>query len=61
MKMNEVRAIAKRWNVNVRVGRSKRDIIREIQVAEGFTPCFGTRTICDQYHCLWRKDCIGDE
>ena len=61
MKMNEVRAIAKKWNVNIRVGRTKQDMIRDIQVAEGFKPCFGTRTICDQYNCLWREDCIDEK
>ena len=61
MKMSEVRAIAKQWNVNIRVGRSKQTIIKDIQVAEGFTPCFGTRTICEQLDCLWREDCIDEE
>ena len=35
MKMQEIRAIAKKWGVNIKVGRSKQDIIRDIQVKEG--------------------------
>jgi hypothetical protein len=58
MKMNEVRSIAKKWDVNIRVGRSKRDIIRDIQIMEGYTPCFQTKMKCDQDDCLWREDCI---
>jgi hypothetical protein len=60
MKMQEIRKIAKKWNVNVRVGRTKQDIIRDIQKMEGYTPCFGTKKECDQYDCLWREDCIKD-
>jgi hypothetical protein len=60
MKMQEVRKIAKKWGVNIRVGRSKQDIIRDIQTMEGHKPCFGTKETCDQYHCLWREDCIKE-
>jgi len=60
MKMQEVRKIAKKWGVNIRVGRSKKDIIRDIQIMEGHKPCFGTMETCDQYHCLWREDCIKE-
>jgi hypothetical protein len=58
MKMQDVRKIARKWNVNVRVGRSKKDIIRDIQIMEGYTACFGTKEECDEYDCLWREDCI---
>ena len=43
MKMKDVREIAKKWGVNIRVGRSKQDIIQDIQVEEGFAPCFRTK------------------
>lgn len=58
MKMTEIREIARKWNVDVRVGRTKKDIIQDIQVREGFEPCFGTRDVCDESACLWIEDCI---
>lgn len=58
MKMQEVRNIARKWGVDIRVGRSKQNIIRDIQVAEGFTPCFRTKEYCEQKDCLWKEDCI---
>ena len=32
MKMQEVRAIARKWGVDARIGRTKQAIIREIQI-----------------------------
>lgn len=60
MKMQDVRKIAKKWGVNISVGRSKQDIIRGIQAEEGFAPCFKTKEECDQHDCLWREDCIEE-
>jgi hypothetical protein len=58
MKMKEVREIAKRWGVDIRVGRSKQDLIRDIQIREGYSPCFRTRQECEN-DCLWKPDCLG--
>lgn len=58
MKMNEIRKIARQWNVNARIGRSKQEIIREIQIREGFSPCFRTKEACDS-DCLWKSDCLA--
>lgn len=58
MKMQEVRIIAKRMGVDARIGRSKQEVIREIQIREGFEPCFKTRSVCDEHGCLWREDCL---
>lgn len=58
MKMQEVRNIAKQWGVNIRPGRTKRDIIRDIQIKEGYEPCFATKSGCYEYGCLWREDCL---
>jgi len=58
MKIQEVRTIARQWGINTRVGRGKADLIREIQMKEGNEPCFGTRTECDRFDCLWRTDCL---
>ena len=58
MKIQEIRKIAKSWNVDSKIGRSKQDIIRNIQVREGFDPCFHTKEAC-QNDCLWKEDCIS--
>jgi len=58
MKMDKIRKIAATWGVNVKSGRPKQDIIRDIQVKEGFSPCFGTKVVCEK-DCLWKSDCIG--
>ncbi len=57
MKMQEVRSIAVSWGVDARIGRSKRDVIRDIQIREGYSPCFGTRESCDN-DCMWKADCL---
>jgi hypothetical protein len=58
MKMPEIRAIAKKWGVNIMVGRSKRDIIRDIQVKEGYLPCYHAKNECEN-DCLWKADCLS--
>jgi hypothetical protein len=58
MNIHRVRKIAKTWGVETNNGRKKGDIIREIQIREGFSPCFDTRDTCAE-DCLWKKDCIG--
>lgn len=58
MKIQEVREIAKKWDVNARIGRTKEAIIRDIQIREGYTACFGTRDDCDETDCRWREDCL---
>lgn len=57
MKMQEIREIARKWDVNARVGRSKQDIIRDIQIREGYSPCFRTKEECES-DCLWKSDCL---
>jgi hypothetical protein len=58
MKMQEIREIANAWGVNMGVIRSKQDIVREIQIKEGYEPCFRTKAAC-QNDCLWKKDCTN--
>ena len=58
MKMPEIRAIAKKWGVNIMVGRSKQDIIRDIQVKEGYLPCYHAKNECES-DCLWKADCLS--
>ncbi|MCX5841978.1 MAG: SAP domain-containing protein [Deltaproteobacteria bacterium] len=57
MKMLEIREIAKQGGVNARIGRSKQDIIRDIQIREGYSPCFRTKEECES-DCLWKSDCL---
>ena len=58
MNIKEVRSIAKPWGIDTRIGRSKLDIIREIQIKEGYSPCYGTQEACEN-DCLWKKDCLN--
>jgi hypothetical protein len=58
MKIQEVRKIAKAWNVNVGIGRTKQDIIRDIQIHEGYSPCYRTKETCEN-DCLWKEDCTN--
>jgi hypothetical protein len=57
MIIQEVRVIAKKWMVDAKIGRSKQDIIRDIQIKEGFSPCYKTKSKCDE-DCLWKTDCL---
>jgi len=57
MKIQEIRKIAKYWGIDTRVGRSKQELIRDIQVREGNEPCFQTKTECGN-DCLWKGDCV---
>ena len=61
MKMQEVMTIAKERGI--RPGRSKKaDLIHMIQSSEGNCECYACEgaSSCDQYHCLWREDCLSD-
>jgi len=58
MKLQEIRKIAKTWGVDTKDVRTKQDIIREIQIREGYEPCFRTKDTCEN-DCLWKKDCTN--
>lgn len=58
MKMQEIREIAKKWGVSIKVGRSKQDMIRDIQIKEGWSPCYRTKDACES-DCLWKPDCLS--
>ena len=58
MNIKEVREIAKKKGVDVRIGRKKEDIIRDYQMIEGYSPCFHTKDSCAE-DCLWKEDCIN--
>lgn len=60
MRLQEIREIAKFWGVDTKVGRTKQDIIRDIQINEGNSPCFRTKETCGN-DCLWAKDCTNSK
>jgi hypothetical protein len=33
-------------------------LIRQIQAAEGNSPCYRTKNVCEQTKCCWREECI---
>jgi hypothetical protein len=58
MKMQEIRLMAKKLGVNS-FGKTKTELIREIQRKEGYFDCFGTaEDHCDQLECLFRSPCL---
>jgi hypothetical protein len=59
MKLNEIKKIARKRGIDTKIGRSKQDIIRDIQISEGYSPCFGTKGACET-KCLWKEDCVNN-
>ena len=59
MKIQAIRAIAKKIGVKVR-SQDKIELIRSIQRAEGNNDCFAMSYVheCNQDNCLWRDDCL---
>jgi len=57
MKIQDILKITARWQVSTRIGRAKQEIIRDIQMREGYSPCFRTRPHCGN-DCLWKSDCL---
>ncbi|HNY66438.1 MAG TPA: hypothetical protein PKM41_13465 [Deltaproteobacteria bacterium] len=57
MKIQDIRQIARRMGINVSAIRPKQDLIRDIQTAEGNSPCFRNIPDCGIMDCLWRGDC----
>jgi hypothetical protein len=58
MKMQDIRTMSKKCGINS-FGKSKEELIREIQRAEGNFDCFGTaQGYCDQMECAFRSLCL---
>ena len=57
MKLQEIRQIAKGMGVDASSSRPKQDLIRDIQTAEGNSPCYKAINDCGIMNCLWRGDC----
>ena len=60
MNMKDIREMARNLNIRNSGRIKKADLIHQIQVKEGNTPCFGTahQGDCDQKECLWYEDCM---
>jgi hypothetical protein len=37
---------------------NKTDLVHRIQIAEGYTPCYGSTSVCSQTQCLFRSSCL---
>jgi hypothetical protein len=58
MKIQDIRAMGKQYGISS-FGKTKVDLIREIQRAEGNFDCFGTAgDYCDQLSCCFRSLCL---
>lgn len=58
MKMQDIRAMGRQYGISS-FGKTKVDLILEIQRAEGNFDCFGTAgDYCDQLSCCFRSLCL---
>ncbi len=61
MKMSEIRGLAKSLGINS-FGKSKVELIKEIQRKQGNFDCFGSAMdYCDQLDCIFRSTCLSDK
>lgn len=60
MRLAEIEKKAKGLGVKDTWKFSKKDLVKNIQRAEGNFDCFATaaNNICDQTGCCWRSDCL---
>ena len=59
MKLSAIKAKALSVGVSEPAG-NRTELVHQIQVSEGYSPCFRTREQCDQADCCWRADCIKE-
>jgi hypothetical protein len=59
MTVKEIQSIARKLGIKV-ARQKKAELIKEIQIAEGNTDCFGKgfEIDCGEIDCLWRSDCM---
>jgi hypothetical protein len=55
--LNVIKAKAKSVGVN-NPSSDKKELIPQIQTAEGFTACYKTKNECDTMNCCWRGECL---
>jgi hypothetical protein len=61
MKMTDVRTMARDLGINS-FGKSKAELIKEIQRKEGNFDCYGSaENYCDQAECLFRASCLSEK
>lgn len=60
--MTEIREIAKALDIqSVHKFENKEDLIRTIQLAEGYSDCFRRgHNDCTNHKCAWFDDCVTD-
>lgn len=59
MKLSEIEKKASGLKIKDIWKYSKKELIKNIQRAEGNFDCFGTaRNSCSQMACCWRSDCL---
>jgi hypothetical protein len=56
---NMLKTKAKTVGVN-NPSSDKTELIRQIQTAEGYTPCYKTKKECAIMNCCWRGDCLKE-
>ncbi|MGC8603296.1 MAG: Rho termination factor N-terminal domain-containing protein [Desulfomonilaceae bacterium] len=57
MTLKEIRVKAKTLGIKNYSKLNKDVLIRQIQQAEGNSPCFKTIENCGEMNCAWRDDC----
>jgi hypothetical protein len=57
--MAYLKAMAKDLGVTNYSKLNKTDLIHRIQIAEGYTPCYGSTSVCSQAQCLFRNSCLA--
>ena len=55
--LNVIKAKAKSVGVN-NPSSDKKELVRQIQAAEGYTACYKTKNECAIMNCCWRGDCL---
>ena len=59
MLLDDIKHIAREKGIDPD-GKPRWEIIRLIQVKEGYAQCFGDGEFtCKYLDCLWREDCLG--
>ncbi|MCI5148988.1 MAG: SAP domain-containing protein [Candidatus Electrothrix sp. MAN1_4] len=60
MKKKRIKKKAEKMGIKTRK-RKKTDLIHDIQIKEGNSPCFRTGSdACGQTDCCWRNDCLPE-
>lgn len=59
MRLSEIEKKAKRIGLTDTWKYNKKELIKEIQLKEGNSPCFASRkNRCEQSVCCWREECL---